>query len=101
MAESPVLRHSQDVEDFNVGNAKVQHYGLLMKKPFGHKSARWQKRFVYPSATPPHSLSHPNLGPLRANERAARGEQTQAAWCWSRFVFAHGRLATRRETLIL
>ena len=46
MSDSPVLRHSQEVEDFNVGDAKVQHYGLLMKKPFGHKSGRWQKRFV-------------------------------------------------------
>jgi hypothetical protein len=39
------LTGSMDSEAFDVGDAKVQHYGLLMKKPFGHKSARWQKRF--------------------------------------------------------
>ena len=36
----------ESAEAFDVGDTKVQHYGLLMKKPFGHKSARWQKRFV-------------------------------------------------------
>ena len=36
-----------NVEAFDVGDTKVQHYGLLMKKPFGHKSARWQKRCVF------------------------------------------------------
>ena len=38
-------RHSAAI-DFDVGDAKVQHYGLLMKKPFagGQKSGRWQKR---------------------------------------------------------
>lgn len=42
---SPVVqRYSADLESFDVGDAKVQHYGLLMKKPFGHKSGRWQKR---------------------------------------------------------
>jgi len=42
---SPVVqRHSADLEGFDVGDAKVQHFGLLMKKPFGHKSGRWQKR---------------------------------------------------------
>ena len=40
------LTNSMESEAFDVGDAKVQHYGLLMKKPFGHKSARWQKRFV-------------------------------------------------------
>ena len=42
---SPVMqRYSGELDSFNVGDAKVQHFGLLMKKPFGHKSARWQKR---------------------------------------------------------
>lgn len=42
---SPVMqRFSADVDTFDMGDTKVQHYGLLMKKPFGHKSARWQKR---------------------------------------------------------
>lgn len=36
----------ESAEAFDVGDTKVQHYGLLMKKPFGHKSARWQKRLV-------------------------------------------------------
>lgn len=35
---------SADGEAFDAGETKVQHYGLLMKKPFGHKSGRWQKR---------------------------------------------------------
>ena len=35
---------SVEPESFDVGDAKVQHYGLLMKKPFGHKSTRWQRR---------------------------------------------------------
>jgi hypothetical protein len=35
----------ESAEAFDVGDTKVQHYGLLMKKPFGHKSGRWQKRF--------------------------------------------------------
>eukprot|EP00058_Branchiostoma_floridae_P019079 XP_002604568.1 hypothetical protein BRAFLDRAFT_79444 [Branchiostoma floridae] len=26
-------------------SAKVQHCGLLLKRPFGHASSRWQKRF--------------------------------------------------------
>ncbi|CAH1261321.1 Hypp2305 [Branchiostoma lanceolatum] len=26
-------------------SAKVQHCGLLLKRPFGHPSSRWQKRF--------------------------------------------------------
>ena len=34
----------ESAEAFDVGDTKVQHYGLLMKKPFGHKSGRWQKR---------------------------------------------------------
>ena len=43
------LTGSMESEAFDVGDAKVQHYGLLMKKPFGgHKSGRWQKRSVYP-----------------------------------------------------
>lgn len=37
---------SMETEGFDAGDTKVQHYGLLMKKPFGHKSGRWQKRFV-------------------------------------------------------
>ena len=38
-------RRSSMSADFDVGDAKVQHYGLLMKKPFGsQKSGRWQKR---------------------------------------------------------
>lgn len=42
---SPVVqRFSGELESFDVGDTKVQHFGLLMKKPFGHKSARWQKR---------------------------------------------------------
>ncbi len=42
---SPVVqRHSGDVDGFDIGDTKVQHYGLLMKKPFGHKSGRWQRR---------------------------------------------------------
>ena len=41
----PVMqRFSGELDSFDVGDTKVQHYGLLMKKPFGHKSARWQKR---------------------------------------------------------
>ena len=45
--KSPQLeRLSVDLESFDVGETRVQHYGLLMKKPFGHKSARWQKRSV-------------------------------------------------------
>ena len=47
MAEgsSPQLeRLSVELDSFDVGETRVQHYGLLMKKPFGHKSARWQKR---------------------------------------------------------
>ena len=27
-------------------DAKVQMYGILSKKPFGHKSQRWQKRYA-------------------------------------------------------
>lgn len=43
---SPIVqRYSADLDSFDVGDTKVQHYGLLMKKPFGHKSARWQRRF--------------------------------------------------------
>ena len=38
-----VQRYSGDVDSFDVGG-KVQHFGLLMKKPFGHKSGRWQRR---------------------------------------------------------
>lgn len=43
---SVVQRYSTNVEleSFDVGDTKVQHFGLLMKKPFGHKSGRWQKR---------------------------------------------------------
>ena len=43
---SPKLeRYSADLDTaFDVGDTRVQHYGMLMKKPFGHKSARWQKR---------------------------------------------------------
>ena len=38
-------RRSSMGMDFDVGDAKVQYYGLLMKKPFGgQKSGRWQKR---------------------------------------------------------
>ena len=37
-------RDSQDAESFDIGEAKVQKYGLLLKRPFGHKSAKWQKR---------------------------------------------------------
>lgn len=44
MASDAVQRHSGDLDSFDVGDTKVQHYGLLMKKPFGHKSGRWQKR---------------------------------------------------------
>lgn len=41
----PALTSSMEsAEAFDVGDTKVQHYGLLMKKPFGHKSGRWQKR---------------------------------------------------------
>lgn len=40
----PTSRRSADLDSFDVGDTKVQHYGLLMKKPFGHKSGRWQKR---------------------------------------------------------
>lgn len=36
----------ESAEAFDVGDTKVQRYGLLMKKPFGHKSGRWQKRCV-------------------------------------------------------
>lgn len=46
MSGSPATeRYSADIDDFEVGDAKVQHFGVLMKKPFGHKSARWQRRF--------------------------------------------------------
>lgn len=38
-------RDSQDAESFDIGDAKVQKSGLLLKRPFGHKSAKWQKRF--------------------------------------------------------
>ena len=41
---SVVQRYSTDLESFDIGDTKVQHFGLLMKKPFGHKSTRWQKR---------------------------------------------------------
>ena len=41
---SLVQRYSSDLESFDIGDTKVQHFGLLMKKPFGHKSTRWQKR---------------------------------------------------------
>ena len=45
---SPAMqRNSADVDSFDVGDTKVQHFGLLMKKPFGHKSARWQRRYVW------------------------------------------------------
>ena len=40
------IMSSMESEGFDVGDTKVQHYGLLMKKPFGHKSGRWQKRLV-------------------------------------------------------
>ena len=47
MSGSPATeRYSADIDDFEVGDAKVQHFGVLMKKPFGHKSARWQRRCV-------------------------------------------------------
>ncbi len=47
MAESPIVqRYSADMGSFDIGDTKVQHFGLLMKRPFGHKSARWQKRYV-------------------------------------------------------
>ena len=82
MAESPVLRHSQEVEDFDVGDAKVQHYGLLMKKPFGHKSARWQKRFVY------SSLALALTPCMRADERAGWGVRRSVARCSNRLIFA-------------
>lgn len=42
---SPIVqRYSADMGSFDVGDTKVQHFGLLMKRPFGHKSARWQRR---------------------------------------------------------
>ena len=28
-------------------DAKVQMFGILHKKPFGHKSSRWQKRYAF------------------------------------------------------
>jgi hypothetical protein len=40
-----LITSMESAEAFDVGDTKVQHYGLLMKKPFGHKSGRWQKRF--------------------------------------------------------
>lgn len=43
---SVVQRYSTDLESFDIGDTKVQHFGLLMKKPFGHKSTRWQKRWA-------------------------------------------------------
>jgi hypothetical protein len=43
-APSVVQRYSSDLDSFDVGDTKVQHFGLLMKKPFGHKSTRWQRR---------------------------------------------------------
>lgn len=52
------LTNSMEGEAFDVGDTKVQHYGLLMKKPFGHKSARWQKRLVFTYLL---SLSQPPL----------------------------------------
>ena len=41
---SSLVTSMESAEAFDVGDTKVQHYGLLMKKPFGHKSGRWQKR---------------------------------------------------------
>ena len=41
---SVVQRYSSDLDSFDIGDTKVQHFGLLMKKPFGHKSTRWQRR---------------------------------------------------------
>ena len=42
---SPIVqKYTGDVDSFDVGDTKVQHFGLLMKKPFGHKSGRWQRR---------------------------------------------------------
>ncbi len=41
---TPEYSTATDTDSFDVGETKVQHYGLLLKKPFGHKSARWQKR---------------------------------------------------------
>ena len=40
---STASTNSVDV-DFDVGQTRVQCHGLLLKRPFGHKSARWQKR---------------------------------------------------------
>ena len=45
-AQAILTNSMESAEAFDVGDAKVQHYGLLMKKPFGHKGGRWQKRFV-------------------------------------------------------
>ena len=42
---SPVMQRFSGEVDFDAGDIKVQHFGLLMKKPFGHKSTRWQKRY--------------------------------------------------------
>ena len=44
--QSGLVSSMEAAEAFDAGDTKVQHYGLLMKKPFGHKSGRWQKRFV-------------------------------------------------------
>ena len=44
LLSSSLSTSMESTEAFDVGDTKVQHYGLLMKKPFGHKSGRWQKR---------------------------------------------------------
>ena len=67
----------ESAEAFDVGDTKVQHYGLLMKKPFGHKSGRWQKRLGNALYRPP---AGPICGSNSSDEDQVHGVQLAQGW---------------------